>query len=159
MVIRIPVLSKLTRLQRILLAAVVVVIALFVVAAATGDRDGGAGAAQHPGGLVGWLGGLFGGSSTVDRKDLSADCLQDDGTLAIKGSCTLHVAAGSGNVRKVRLTARQAVSVRAKPPGQDTTGTRDVAAGDRLDVAVDQNANDIVITCTSGGTCVVTIAS
>jgi hypothetical protein len=152
--LRIPILSKLSRLQRILLAAVVLVVVLFVLAAGNGSGSG-TGSAQHPGGIVGWLGDLFGGSTVVDRKDLSAPCLQPDGRLVVKDTCTLHVAAGSDDVRKVKLTAQAPVTVTAKAPGQDTTGTRDVAAGDELDVAVDQNANDIEIKCDAAQACVV----
>lgn len=154
MAVRIPILSRLTRLQRILLAVVAVVIVLFVVAVAR-PRDGDGGAADTRPGFVTWLGGLFGGSATVDPSALSGPCLQPDGRLVIDGTCALRVAAGDDDVRQVRLRAEAPITVRAPVPMRDSVGEQKVAAGDTIDVAVDADEQDITITCDAESPCVV----
>lgn len=76
--IRIPIWSRLTRLQRLLLAAVTVVVVLFVLTtslgARHGDGDAGGGGLAEPPGFVQWMGDLFGGSTRVDPADVSGDC-------------------------------------------------------------------------------------
>jgi hypothetical protein len=154
---RIPVWSGLTRLQRILLGAIVVIVALFIVSAATSGRAGDGGPDSGRSGIVAWLGDLLGGSSTVDRKDLSADCLQPDGRLVINGSCVLRVARSDSDVRQVKLRARDALSVRAPAPRGDQVVTDDLDAGKDVAIAVNGDGADITLTCAGADTCVATL--
>jgi hypothetical protein len=157
--LRIPVLSKLTRIQRILLAAVVVVVVLFVLSVSTNGRNGEGSIASGEGGVVGWLGDLLGGAAAVDPADLSGECLQPDGQLLVDGSCELVVSASDDDVRQIRLKAQDPVVVSAEPPGRDEAASEEVPAGEEITVAVDSDENVIEIACgESLDTCVVLLA-
>jgi hypothetical protein len=207
--IRIPILSTLTRLQRILLAAVALVIVLFIVAVGVGGGSSEGSPEDGQQGFVGWLGGLFGGSAAVDHHAITTGCLAPAGSsdtppapaaptpgptptakpsgpapslppgggsstsappspvaspsathelrLRFTDTCTVHVAAGDDDVRNLELQAQAAITVKSRVPNQDTTGVREVAAGDKLSVAVDGKATDILLTCHTDDPCVVVV--
>lgn len=154
--LKIPIWSKLSRLQRVLLGAVVVVVALFIASVSAGATQDPGDPAAHPDGIVGWLGDLVGGPPAVDRADLTGPCLVDDGkALQVDGSCVLTVAAGDESLRRITLRATDPVTVVAPVPRQDTTASSDLGAGDELAVDIDADGGDLTITCPSGGTCAV----
>jgi len=67
--VRIPILSRLTRIQRILLAVVAVIVIAFFFA--VGCTNGGSSNAAEPPGFVKAIGNLF-GAPAVARKDITA---------------------------------------------------------------------------------------
>jgi hypothetical protein len=156
--INIPIWSRLTRVQRILLGVVVLIVVAFALAAGSSGREGEGSPDDAHHGVVGWLGGLFDGSTLVSRSALSGPCLPTSGPLEVDGSCTVHVAAGSGDVRKLKLRPRTPIVVRAPIPGQDRTGEQHVAANTEVDVAVNADATDVVLRCDGDSTCVVDLA-
>src|SRR5262245_24167881 len=118
-----------SRRQKIVIVAVFVLMALLYTWAAANSGGSGQGdASKKPGGIVGWLGDLFGSPPNDDRKDLSAPCLADK-TLTIKGTCVLHVAKSSAGTRKVALKATDAVKVTSRAPQGTDDVTADVDAG------------------------------
>ena len=148
---------SLTREQKILIAAGLLVAVLYIGAVANGRGSGDGEAGTPVGGLVGVLAGWIGGASDADRADLAADCFEPDGRLAVKGSCTLRVASSDRDLRVVRLRAEQPVTVAARLPRSERTGTAEVAAGDETSVAVDGRGGDIRLDCPDS--CTVTILS
>jgi len=158
---RIPVWSRLTRTQRVLAVVVGVVVVLFVVAAGSGGRGGDVNLTSPPW-FVTWLDRLVGSPPAVDRADLSGSCVPVDGLppngqVAISGSCTLDVAARDANLRGLRITATDPVSVRAPVPHADQTATKDLTAGDALTVSIDSRGAEVTVTCRSAATCSVRV--
>jgi hypothetical protein len=147
-----------TRRQKIVIIAVgVLLVLLYTGAAVTGGGSGQGNASKKPGGVVGWLGDLFGQPPTAARADLSSACLSGN-TLTVKASCTLTVAKSDKGTRRVKLHAVDAVTVASRAPqGQDTV-TDDVEAGKDVSVTVDGNGGDIHLSCAdSGATCTLTL--
>src|SRR5262245_28524577 len=94
--IRIPLWSRLTRLQRILLGVVTAIVVLFVVTVGVGGVGGQADLSRPPG-FVTWLGDLFGGPPAVDPADVTGACVPTtgvpaDGLLEFGDTCVLQVA-------------------------------------------------------------------
>src|SRR5215831_1744556 len=120
-----------SRRQKIVIIAVgVLLVLLYTGAAVTGGGSGQGDASKKPGGVVGWLGDLFGQPPAAARADLSSACLAGD-TLTDKGT------------RRVKLHAVDAVTVASRAPqGQDTV-TDDVEAGKDVSVTVDGDGGDI----------------
>jgi hypothetical protein len=146
----------LSRRQKIVIVAVfAILVVLYTGAAATGGGSGQGDASGHPGGIVGWLGGVLGQPPAVDRPDLSAPCLSGD-TLTVKGSCALTVKKSTKDTRRLKLHATDAVSVASRAPQGGDTVTADVEAGKDVSVTVDGKGGDVVITCPAD-TCVVTL--
>ncbi|MFY1638007.1 hypothetical protein ACN27F_32810 [Solwaraspora sp. WMMB335] len=154
--VRIPVWSKLTRPQRILLVVVVVLVVGYGLALG-GARSTDGSAADRPSGLVGWLGDRLAGTNDADRADLSAPCLRSDTQLDVAGTCTLTVAAVDGSaMRSVRMRTDAPLVVQATTPGGDTVVSSELAAGDDLSVSVDSTGGDIGLRCRAD-TCTVTL--
>jgi hypothetical protein len=153
--VRIPILSKLTRVQRILIVVVAVVVTAFFFA--VGCTNDGQGNAAEPPGFIKGIGDLF-GPPTVERKDITAPCLNPAGKLTIDGSCKVHVDAGSDDVRELKLKAEGAVTVRAPVPRQDSIGEKQVNAAEGISIAIDADAADIEIIC-ADSPCVVSLVS
>jgi hypothetical protein len=146
----------LSRRQKIIIVAVfALIVVLYTGAAATGGGSGQGDASGHQGGIVGWLGGVFGQPPTVARADLSAPCLSQD-TLTFKGSCTVTVKKSTEDTRRLKLHAQAAVTVTSRAPQGTDTVTADVDAGKDVSVTVDDKGGDVVITC-PGDSCVVTL--
>ena len=142
-----------TRSQKILLGVGVLIVVLFVLSVANGSRSGTGDADSGRSGFVAWLGKLAGSPPTVDRADVTADCLQPGDRLEVKDSCTVKVAAGKGT-RSLKLHAVDAVSVTAPEPNDDSTAEHDAAAGEDISVTVDEGGADVVL---RWGTCVLTL--
>jgi hypothetical protein len=151
-----PIMS-LTRERKILIAAGLLVTVLYIGAVAGGGRSGEGRAGAPVGSLVGVLAGWIGGASDADRADLSADCFDAAGALAVDGSCTLRIAPSERDLRVVRLRTDRPATVIARLPRSDSTGTADVAAGDETSVAVDGRGGEIRLDCRDP--CTVTILS
>ena len=153
--VRIPILSRLTRIQRILLAVVVVIVIAFFFA--VGCTNGGSSNAAEPPGFVKAIGNLF-RAPAVARKDITAPCLSPDGKLTIDGSCKVHVDAGSDDVRELKLKTVGAITVRAPVPRQDSIGEKQLEPGEEFKVAIDADAADIEIICAESP-CVVSLVT
>lgn len=146
-----------TRRRKILIVAVfALIVLLYVGAAANGGGRGQGDAGADPGGVVGWLGDLVGKPPAAKRSDLSAPCLSGD-TLTIDASCTLHVARSDTGTRRVTLHATDSITVTARPPRSDDAVTNKVDPGKDVDVTVDSDGGDIVLSCTGSDTCTVTL--
>jgi hypothetical protein len=157
--IRIPIWSRLTRVQRILLASVAVIVLLFVTALAIGGSQDEGDAAKPPG-FVTWLGGQFAAPTAVDPADLSGACLPalglpEDHVLNIDANCDLRVAAHKGDLRELRLRAHGNVSVEAPLPRGDGSATKELDDGDELKVSVNADGADIMLTCSGSDKCAV----
>jgi hypothetical protein len=136
-----------SRRQKVAAAAVaIVLVLLYGGAAATASGPGSGAAAARPGGLVGWMGGLFGKPPKVTPQAVVSPCLNGR-TLTVENSCVLTVAKGSGT-RRVALRAAGAVDVTSRPPGGTAPAAGHVAAGADVDVTVDGDGGDITLTCT-----------
>ncbi len=147
-----------TRRQKIVVGAVLVLLVLlYSGAAATAGGPGGDSASLHPGGIVGWLGGLVGSPPTVARSDESAPCLAGD-TLTIKQTCSLAVAKSSTKTRQVKLHVTDALTIDTRSPNSDNTISQDAKAGSDISVTVDDKGTNILFTCAdSSNDCVVTL--
>ena len=147
-----------TRRQKIVIIGVgVLLVLLYTGAAASGGGSGQGDASRKPGGIVGWLGDLFGQPPSVARADLSSPCLSGT-TLTIKGSCKLTVAKSDDGTRRVKLHAVDAVTVASRAPQGSDTLTDDVDADTDVSVTVDGDGGDITLTCAGGkDTCTVTL--
>ena len=146
-----------SRRQKIVVCAVLAALALvYTAAVATGGRTGSGDAGATDNGFVWWLGRLAGEPAAVVAADLTADCLTDT-TITVPGSCTLHVAGSRRDVRRLRLHARNAVTVVARAPRGDSPVRDDVAAGTDVDVTVDGRGGDVTLTCADTTTCVLTL--
>jgi hypothetical protein len=146
----------LSRRQKIVIIAVFVLLAaLYSGAAAIGGGSGQGDASGHPGGFVGWLGGVLGQPPAVARADLSAPCLSQD-TLTVKGTCTVTVNKSTQDTRRLKLHATDAVTVASRAPQGSDTVTANVDADKDVSVTVDGKGGDVVITC-PGDSCVVTL--
>lgn len=146
-----------SRRQKIVVCAILAALAvLYSGAVATGGGTG-TGDAATGNGFVRWLGRLAGEPAAVVAADLSAGCLADT-TIAVQGSCTLHVAASRQDLRRLRLHARDAVTVTARAPHGDSPVRDDVAAGTDVDVTVDGRGGDVTFACADTTTCVLTLA-
>jgi hypothetical protein len=158
--LRIPLWSRLTRLQRILFAAVALIVVLFVVAVsagASGQRD-----LSRPPGFITWLGGVFGGPDPVAPTDVNGDCVPGQGLpadrrLTIHSSCVLHVRAAGADLRQLKIHTEGAMSVEAPAPRGDTTVVKQLGAQDDVSVAVNSGGADITITC-AASSCAVTVS-
>jgi len=133
--------------QKALIAVVVVVIVLFVLAIANQQRSGEGIASEQPSGLVGAVGRLVGDPAAVDRAELSSACLQPDGRLVFRGSCTLRVAPSNDRLRTVRLRPRASITVSTTVPEDDIEVERDVDANAEVTIAVDRDGAAIVLNC------------
>jgi len=153
--VRIPILSKLTRIQRILIVVVAVVVTAFFFA--VGCSNDGQGNAAEPPGFIQGIGDLF-GPPAVERKAITAPCLNPAGKLTIDGSCKVHVDAGSDDVRELKLKTEGAVTVRAPVPRQDSIGEKQVNPAEEISIAIDADAADIEIIC-ADSPCVVSLVS
>lgn len=142
-----------TRSQKILLGVGVLIVVLFVLSVANGSRSGTGDAGSGRSGFVAWLGKLAGPPATVDRTDVTADCLQPGDRLEVKDSCTVTVAAGDGT-RSLKLHAENAVTVTAPVPNDDSTADHEAKAGEDVSVTVDADGADVVLRC---GSCVLTL--
>lgn len=149
-----------TRKQKIVVIAVFVLLAfLYVGAVASGGGSGQGDASKDPGGVVKWLGNLFGSPPDAKRGQLTSTCLSDD-TLSFKGSCTLTVAKSDDGTRRVQLHADDAVTVASRAPQGSDTLTDDLNAGDDVSVTVDGDGGDIQFTCAdSKATCTLTLTN
>lgn len=145
-----------SRRQKLAVGAVLGLIVLLYTGAVGNGARSGSGDAAHPGGVVGWLGGLVGHPPAAARSDLSAPCLTDR-TLSVQGSCTLSVAKSSGGTRQVKLHATDPVRVESRAPDSRQTVTDDVKAGDDVSVTVDGTGGDIAISCPAADTCTATL--
>ena len=174
----VPVISKLTRGQRVLAVVAVVVLAMFVGTTATNARHGATGGDPRDNGLVKALGNLFGGTSEAAAADLTAACPPPTATpapdapatapvatpsaaprhqLAIEGSCVVTVARSDEDLRTVTVTATDAVRVHARAPHDTSELDADVDAGAALEVSVDGDGVAITITCATTPSCVVSL--
>jgi hypothetical protein len=149
--IQIPIWSRLTRLQRILLGVIVAIVALFIVAVGVGSGRGD-GDPSHPGGFVALLGKAFGQPPPVNPADLSGACVPAEGvpankTLAVSGKCVLRVAKGDADLRQLKVRAHGAVTVEAPVPRGDDTATKKLADGEDLAITVKSDGADIMLTC------------
>ena len=149
--LKIPIWSRLTRLQRILLGVIVAIVVLFIVAVGVGSGRGD-GDPSHPGGFVTLLGKMFGAPPGVAPADLSGACVPQEGvpsnkTLAVSGTCVLRVAKGDKDLRQLKLRAHGAVTVEAPVPRGDGTATKKLADGEDLTVSVNSDGADITLTC------------
>src|ERR1051326_2363701 len=105
-----------TRRQKIVIIGVgVLLVLLYTGAAASAGGSGQGDASRKPGGIVGWLGDLFGQPPSVARADLSSPCLSGT-TLTIKGSCKLTVAKSDEGPRRDTLHPVDAVTVASRAP-------------------------------------------
>lgn len=166
--IRIPIWSRLTRVQRILLAAVVAIVVLFVVAEGVGAGQG-KGDPSRPPGFVNGLGDLFGEPDRVDPADLSGPCvpvdgMPADGLIAIGGTCVLRVDKADAGLRQLKMHARGGLTVEAPIPrgdekgdgeekGGGETAVRELANGEDLTVTIDAAGADITLTCVGTDSC------
>jgi hypothetical protein len=156
---RIPVIGRMTAVQRIAVLVMAAIAVLYVLSATNRAGGGGAEAIRHPGGFVGWLGHRFGGTPDADRADLSAPCLQDTRLTVTNGTCTITVARSGEDQRNVRLHSDSDVTVQAPAPGQDTLVRSDVEAGATVSVAVGAAGSDIDVICAGDRTCVLTLVT
>jgi hypothetical protein len=150
----IPVWSRLTRGQRILVAAVVVVVGLFVASVATGGRRGGGSAAEQSAPLA-WLGDVLSSAVAVDPADVRSDCLDPPSLFTVDGSCVVRVAPADADLRTLTLRTRDPLSVSAPVPGTDEVATSELDAGGSVTVAVDADGADIELECGDVDPCVV----
>lgn len=140
--------------QKALVVAVVVVLVLFAIAVVNQRRAGDGDVAERPDGLVGALGKLLGRPAAVERADLSAACLQADGRLVFRGSCTVRVAPSDERLRTLRLRAQAATTVVSPAPEGDVVVRTEVDAGGEVPFAVGRDGADVELTC-GARTCVV----
>jgi len=75
--LRIPIWSRLTRVQRILLGVVALIVALFVLTVGLGGNRADVNLAEPPA-FVERLGSLFGGPPAVEPADVGGDCIAPD---------------------------------------------------------------------------------
>jgi hypothetical protein len=160
--LNIPVWSRLTRVQRILLGVVVLIVVLFIVTESIGVGRGD-GDPSQPGGLVTAMGQLFGKPPPVAPADLSGSCLPTGGipankTLPVNGSCILRVAKSADDLRQLALQAKGGVTIQAPVPRGDDTATKQLADGDKLNVSVNGDGADITLTCVGKDPCAVVLS-
>lgn len=144
--------------QKALLAVLVAVVVVFVIAvgAGAGNERGDAGADQ--GGFVGTLLDRFGDSGGVDPGELSGACVRPDATLVVQGRCAVEVAAGAQRMRLLRLHSNRPVMVSAPAPGEaDFTMNKTFGAQEPIEVAVESDRADILLTCGFGAVCVLVL--
>jgi len=75
--LRIPIWSRLTRVQRILLGVIALIVALFILSVGLGGNRADVNLAEPPAFIKG-LGNLFGGPPAVEPADVGGDCIAPD---------------------------------------------------------------------------------
>jgi hypothetical protein len=145
-----------TRTKVLLIAVAVLVVVLFAAAAAN-QAGTGTGDANSRSGLVDSLKGRAGSASAVVDGEIETDCRQAPNTFRFNGSCTLTVAPGGAALRSLVLRAGNAVTVTSRVPRKDFTVDDDLAAGEQVQVAIDDRGGPVALRCASLSPCVVTI--
>ena len=148
-----------TKQKVVLGLCLVLVIALFVIA--VGGGSSGQGNAKKHNGLVSWLAGLGGGTSSVSPDLVTGDCVRPDHTVVLTTTCVLRVA-DPGSLKLLVLRAATPFHVVAPAPGKaDYTAESDVTVDDQgvaeTKVAVDK-ASDVTVSCVGAQSCTLTIA-
>jgi hypothetical protein len=143
------------RTRNLLIIALVLVLCCFGGSIGNPFRSGEV--KSHP--IVDFLSTFAGkGTAVADSaiQAVPASCRAGADTFQFTGSCTLTVAEGGTRLRNLILTSTSAMTVSSTVPRKDFPVSDDVAAGEQVSVAIDEQGSAVDLTCALLQTCVVT---